>query len=64
MRVSEHTKASVKNIADKCFGTTRSPPAYYLTQATAAVSAKVAKSKAGELGTNHRAYIKFETADS
>jgi hypothetical protein len=64
MRVNEYTKATVKNIADKCFGTNRSPPAYYLTQATAAVAAMVAKSKAGKIGLNHRAYIKFDTADS
>ena len=62
IRVSEHTKASVRGIADKCFGTTRSPPSYYLTQATGAVAAKLAKSKNGTISPDNRQYVRFDTA--
>jgi len=61
MRVSEHTRASVRGIADKCFGSSRSPPSYYLTQATGAVAAKLAKSKSGEISNLNRQYVRFDT---
>jgi len=63
IRISEHTMASVKGIADKCFGTNRSPPSYYLTQATGAVAAKIAKTKSGILKEGGRQYIRFEGPD-
>jgi hypothetical protein len=61
MRVSEHTRASVRGIADKCFGSHRSPPSYYLTQATGAVAAKLAKSKSGDISSGNRQYIRFDS---
>lgn len=61
IRVSEHTKASVRGIVDKCFGSSRSPPSYYLTQATGAVAAKLAKSKSGEIAMGNRQYVRFDT---
>jgi len=64
MRVTMHTMASVTNIVDKTFGTNRSPPAYYLTQATGAVGAKVTKSLRGDIGPQHKHYVKFDDAAS
>jgi len=64
MRVSEHTKASVRGIADKCFGSNRSPPSYYLTQAAGAVAAKLKKSKDGTLSEGSRQYIRFDTPEA
>jgi len=59
MRVSEQTLASVSNISDKCFGTQRNPPAYYLTQAVGSVHAKLRKSKSGEISPSHRHYLHY-----
>ncbi len=64
IRVSEQTKASVRGIADKCFGTNRSPPSYYLTQATGAVSAKLKKSKDGKISESNRQYVRFDTPEA
>ncbi len=64
IRVSEHTKASIKGIADKCFGSNRNPPSYYLTQATGAVAAKLAKSKSKEISDKHRQYVRFDTPEA
>lgn len=61
IRVSEHTRASVRGIADKCFGSSRSPPSYYLTQATGAVAAKLASSKSGKISSGNRQYVRFDT---
>jgi hypothetical protein len=61
LRVSEQTRASVRGIVDKCFGSQRSPPSYYLTQATGAVAAKLAKSKSGQISCENRQYVRFDT---
>lgn len=59
MRVSEQTLASIQSITDKCFGTRRDPPAYYLTQAVGSVNAKLRKSNEGVIGPDHRHYLHF-----
>lgn len=64
IRVSAQTRASVKTIADKCFGTNRTAPSYFLTQATSAVAAMMAKSSTGVIKPTSRSYIKFTSNEA
>jgi len=59
MRLTVHTVAAITKIVDKTFATTRAPPAYYLTQATGAVAAKVALSRSGHISSIHKDYVRF-----